>query len=217
MKNTTKAVIRDLVARYPKLVNVEASIFEVVEAIIASYKAGGKMLICGNGGSASDAMHIVGELMKDFVIPRKLPIEIQEKIKASAGEHAKYIIANLQGTLPAISLVNEIAFSTAYANDITPDLSFAQQVYGYGNQGDILISISTSGNSKNIIYAAEVAKAMGVKVIALTGATGGKLKDKCDYLIDVPETESFKVQELHLPVYHAICLALENEFFSEEA
>ena len=215
MKTSTMDIIHDLIVRYQKMFCIEENIAEAVNAMIDSYNSGGKLLICGNGGSASDALHIVGELMKDFAVPRKISVEIQEKIKAIAGEHAEYITSNLQGVLPAISLVSEISLATAYANDCAPDLSFAQQVYGYGNSDDVLLGISTSGNSKNVIYAAEVAKAKGIKVVGLTGATGGRLKDCCDCLINVPETEAYKIQELHLPVYHVICLALENEFFGE--
>lgn len=216
MKTSTMAVIKDLIVRYPQLGSIEESIRTAVEILIKSYSNGHKLLVCGNGGSASDALHIVGELMKDFVMPRKLQVELREKIMNAAGDDAEYILSSLQGALPTIALVSEIALETAYANDRTPDLSFAQQVLGYGNEGDVLFGISTSGNSKNVIYAAEVAMAKGVKVITLTGATGGKIKDHCDCLINVPEKETYKIQELHLPVYHTICLALENEFYGDK-
>jgi len=216
MKASTMAIIKDLTARYPKLMSVEQSNQAAVDILIESYHSGHKLLVCGNGGSASDALHIVGELMKDFVLPRKLPDELRERIVMAAGDDSEHVLGSLQGALPAIALVSEIALETAYANDRAPDLSFAQQVLGYGNEGDVLLGISTSGNSKNVIYAAEVAKAKGVKVIALTGATGGKLKDHCDCIINVSEKETYKIQELHLPVYHTICLALENEFFGDK-
>ena len=170
-------------------------------------------MVCGNGGSAADALHIVGELMKAFVCKRKLSEEWQKTF--SKLPDGKYISQNLQMAFPAISLVNEAGLLTAYANDVAPDMNFAQQVFGQGNAGDILIAISTSGNSENVLYAAEVAKAKSIQVIALTGQSGGKLREYADLLINVPETETFKVQELHLPVYHALCLAVEAEFYSE--
>ncbi|MCX7714263.1 MAG: SIS domain-containing protein [Clostridia bacterium] len=215
MKESTKIILQDLFENYPKLKSCSESIITCVEEMIACYKGGNKVLVCGNGGSAADALHIVGELMKAFVLPRKLSQAEQDKIREASG-NAEYIIENLQGALPAISLVGETALMTAYANDMAPDLAFAQQVYGYGIPADILIAISTSGNSKNVIYASEVARAKGVKVIALTGESGGRLGEICDVLINVPEKETYKIQELHLPVYHAVCLAVENEFFNEE-
>lgn len=214
MKNTTAIIILDLIKRYPVLAFSEKAIVAAIEALIESYKNGGKLLVCGNGGSAADALHIVGELMKSFVLPRHLT-EDEKRLIVNNSDNAEYMIKNLQRALPAISLVNEVSFQTAYANDIAPDLYFAQQVLGYGIAGDILVGISTSGNSKNVIYAIEVARAKGLVTIALTGATGGKLKDKTDILINVPEKETYKIQELHLPVYHCICRALENEFFGE--
>ena len=212
MKNTTVSVIQDLGLRYPSLQVLEENVSAAITMLITSYQNGNKMLACGNGGSAADALHIVGELMKAFVLPRKLPLDMQEKIHRSSTMGA-YVCANLQGALPAISLVNEVSLQTAYANDMAPDLDFAQQVYGYGVKGDVLFAISTSGNSKNVIYACEVAKAKGLHIIGLTGESGGKMKDLCDVLINVPEKETYKIQEFHLPVYHTICLALENEFF----
>ena len=173
-------------------------------------------MICGNGGSASDSLHIVGELMKGFVLQRKLPSDLQNALREAAPNSAEYLIKNLQGALPAISLVSEVALSTAYANDKASDLAFAQQVLGQGRKGDILLAISTSGNSSNVLYAAQVAKALEISVVGLTGVGGGKLSDWSNVLIDVPEKETYKIQELHLPVYHAICLALEQEFFGEE-
>ena len=216
MKGSTDRIIQDLIVRHPQLDCIGDKIIHAVSKMIEAYRNGKKMLICGNGGSAADSIHIVGELMKDFAISRKLPAEMQEKIRAIADEHAEYITANLTGSLRAISLVSEIALNTAYANDKAADLCFAQQVFGNADFGDILIAISTSGNSMNIIYAAMVAKAKGVTVVALTGTSGGKLENYCDCLINVPETETYRVQELHLPVYHTICLALENEFFGDQ-
>lgn len=214
MKKSTQLIIHNLFQRYPLLES--CPIIEAAEEVIACYKSRNKLLICGNGGSAADSLHIVGELMKGFLLPRKINKKKQEEIKSLFPETAQYFIDNLQETLPAISLVSETALSTAYANDQAPDLSFAQQVFGHGNPGDILIAISTSGNSKNVIYAAQIAKVQGVKVISLTGNKGGKLKEFSDILINVPSDETYIIQEYHLPVYHAICAAVENEMFSEE-
>lgn len=212
MKEIATKQIEILIERYPQLDLIRQDLIQAVDKIIESYKNGNKIMVCGNGGSAADSLHIVGELMKAFVLPRKLPVEIQNKI-AKVSSNAKYLQENLQTALPAISLVNEVGLLTAYANDVAPDLNFAQQVLGQGKKGDILIAISTSGNSENVIYAVEVAKAMNIISISLTGKTGGKLKNLSDITIAVPETETYKIQELHLPVYHAICLAVEAEFF----
>lgn len=213
MKAQARTRISELISRYPKLSILDKQLKQSVEQLIRCYSAGNKIMVCGNGGSAADALHIVGELMKAFVCKRKLSEEWQKTF--SKLPDGKYISRNLQMAFPAISLVNEAGLLTAYANDVAPDMNFAQQVFGQGNAGDILIAISTSGNSENVLYAAEVAKAKSIQVIALTGQSGGKLREYADLLINVPETETFKVQELHLPVYHALCLAVEAEFYSE--
>jgi D-sedoheptulose 7-phosphate isomerase len=183
------------------------------EAMVQSWHDGGKLLVCGNGGSAADGLHIVGEVMKAFALPRPLPIEDRDRIAATAPAEAEYIANHLQGALPAIALPAETGLNTAFANDVSADLIFAQQVYGYGRPGDVLLAISTSGNSRNVVLAAYVAKAFGVTVIALTGEGGGQLMGIADVSIRVPEQEVYKIQELHLPVYHAVCLVAENEFF----
>lgn len=213
MRPCAEARIDELVKRYPELAANRQSVYQATEAIIKAYKAGNKIMVCGNGGSAADSLHIVGELMKAFVCKREVLAEWQHKLKGCA--HGNYLIQNLQMALPAISLVSEAGLLTAYANDVAPDMNFAQQVFGQGKAGDVLIAISTSGNSANVIYAAEVARAMGITVIALTGRSGGKIKKNADILINVPEDETFKIQEKHLPVYHAICLAIEAEFYEE--
>lgn len=151
--------------------------------------------------------------MKGFVLPRPIGDGLRQRLHSVCPESAEYLCDNLQGALPVISLVSEIALSTAYANDQAADLCFAQQVLGHGRMHDILFAISTSGNSANVIYAAQVARTLGISVVGLTGSDGGRLKEWSDALIAVPESETFKVQELHLPVYHALCLALEEEFF----
>jgi D-sedoheptulose 7-phosphate isomerase len=214
MKATTKQILTELLTRYPVLEDCGEALCKAAEAIIVCYRGDHKLLICGNGGSAADALHITGELMKSFILPRQMSAEDQKKFMAS-GADAEYLIEHLQGALPAISLVGETSLVTAYANDVAPDLTFAQQVYGYGRKGDILLALSTSGNSKNVLYACKVARAMGLFVISLTGETGGRLSVLSDVLINVPEMEAYKVQELHVPVYHALCLAAENEFFGE--
>lgn len=214
MKHSTKKVIDNLIERYPCLAccPVQAAL----EEVIACYNRKNKILVCGNGGSAADSLHIVGELMKGFLLPRKLGQKKQELIKAMFPDTAQYLINNLQEPLAAISLVSEIALLSAYANDQASDLIFAQQILGHGNTGDVLIAISTSGNSKNVIYGAQMAKIQGMKIIAFTGKTGGKLNDLADILINVPFEETYVIQEYHLPIYHALCAAVENEFFMEE-
>jgi len=170
-------------------------------------------LIAGNGGSAADSEHIVGELMKAFIKPRKLDENLQSKLMAVDKKMGKVLSDNLQGALPAIAVTGHVGLSTAYLNDCNPLLSFAQQVNGYGNAGDVFFGISTSGNSENILYALVTAKAKGMKTIGLSGRDGGKMRELCDAIIIAPETETFKIQELHLPIYHALCLMLEARFF----
>ena len=209
MKNASLSFITDLIKRYNELSVCENSIKKATEIIINSYKASNKLLICGNGGSAADSEHIVGELMKGFCLPRKISKELEDKI------NDKELTDSLQYGLPAISLVSHTALSTAFANDQMPTAVFAQQVLGYGKEGDILLCISTSGNSKNCVYAAEVAKALNMKVISLTGEKDSKLKELSDVTIQAPSKKNYKIQEYHLPIYHAMCLAIEYEFFGE--
>ena len=192
-----------LILRYPQLIVVKDCIVEAYQILEESYTNDGKLLVAGNGGSAADAEHIVGELMKGFVNPRKL-------------EAGRVLSENLQGALPAIALDGHLALTTAYLNDCEPLLCFAQQVNGYGKKSDVFLGISTSGNSRNILYAATVAKAKGMKVIGLTGEKDSKLSEISDTCIQVPETETYKIQELHLPVYHCLCLMLEDTFFGKE-
>ena len=206
-------ILNDLLSRYPLLKVCEERIEKSFLLLKQSYTDGGKLLICGNGGSAADAEHIVGELMKGFKSPRLLDEASQQKLKDIDKEEGSLLAENLQGALPAIALDGHPALTTAYINDCNPLLCFAQQVNGYGREGDVLIGISTSGNSQNIIYAAVTAKAKGMKVVGLTGAKDSKLSELADVCIQVPETETYKIQELHLPVYHCLCLMLEEEFF----
>lgn len=208
--------LENLQARYPVLADCMAEIDASAKLMEESYRRGGKLLVCGNGGSASDALHIVGELMKGFVLPRHVNGDDRVALMNAGGEDGEYLCKNLQGVLPAISLVNEAALSTAYANDMAPDLAFAQQVWGHGKAGDVFLGISTSGNSRNVLLAAKAARARGMKVIGLTGMGGGKLAPLCDACIAVPDRETYRIQELHLPIYHALCLYLEQAFFGNE-
>lgn len=207
------SILNDLVSRYPQLAICKEDVAKVFAVLSESYHNHGKLLICGNGGSAADAEHIVGELMKGFKSPRHLDEVSQSRLKNVDNGLGNLLAKNLQGALPAIALDGHPALTTAYINDCNPLLCFAQQVNGYGREGDVLIGISTSGNSQNVIYAAVTAKAKGMKVVGLTGAKDSKLSKLADVCIQVPETETYKIQELHLPVYHCLCLMLEEEFF----
>jgi D-sedoheptulose 7-phosphate isomerase len=208
-------ILQQVLNRYSKLVPLKESIKKATELILASYNNGGKVLVCGNGGSCSDADHIVGELMKSFEGHRPLDTELKKSMEVLSPERGKMLAEKLQQGLPAVSLTVHNALITAIANDIHGDMIFAQQVTGLGNKGDILIGLSTSGNSQNVVDAFIVAKAKGLKTIGMTGETGGKMKDWCDVLINVPERRTAYVQELHLPVYHAICMMIENEMFTK--
>lgn len=202
-----------LIQRYPILEACREDIQKAFEILAESYEHGGKLLTCGNGGSAADSEHIVGELMKGFKLPRKMTALFSLQLKAVDEELGSVLADNLQGALPAIALDGHPALSTAYMNDCEPLLCFAQQVNGYGNKGDVLLCISTSGNSKNVLYAAVTAKAKRMRVIGLTGAKESNLATFADVCIRVPETETYMIQELHLPVYHCLCLMLEERFF----
>lgn len=204
-----------LIERYPKLEICKEDISKSYELLETAYQQGRKLLVCGNGGSASDSEHIVGELMKEFKLKRKVYSDHAAMLKAIDPELGQTLAEHLQGALPAISLTGHSSLQTAYMNDAVPELVFAQQVNGYGKPGDVFLGISTSGNSKNVLYAAVNAKAKGLKVIGLTGAKENKLMKYADVCIRVPETETYKIQELHLPVYHCLCLMLEDHFFGE--
>lgn len=203
-----------LVERYPSLESVKDDIVAAYLLVEECYENGGKLLVAGNGGSAADAEHIVGELMKGFKLPRKPKADFVEKLVAENHELGSVLAENLQGALPAIALEGHHALSTAYMNDCEPLLCFAQQVNGYGKSGDVFLGISTSGNSKNVLFAATTAHAKGMKVIGLTGAKDSKLKDMSDVCIKAPQTETYMIQELHLPIYHCLCLMLEDKFFA---
>jgi D-sedoheptulose 7-phosphate isomerase len=205
--------IKELIERYPSLSVCEKDIRAAYTILEESYAVGGKLLIAGNGGSCADSDHICGELLKSFIkkrIPEQSFLDELARIDPDTGA---YLADKLQGALPAISLCNQNALMTASLNDVDGNVMFAQQVNGYGIKGDVFLGISTSGNSKDVIYAMVVAKAKGLKTIALSGKTGGKVAKLADTAIIVPEEETFKIQELHLPVYHALCLQLEERFF----
>ena len=192
-----------LLERYPALVVCKEDIEKALELIINTYKNGGKVLVCGNGGSAADSEHIVGELMKGFMLKRTVT---DERIP-------EYLRKGLQGALPAISLPSQSAILSAFINDVEPDMMYAQLVYGYAKENDLVIGLSTSGNSKNVVNAIEVAKCVGAKTLAMTGEKDSKLSELCDAAIKAPENETYKIQELHLPVYHYLCAAVESYFF----
>lgn len=213
MEQKVKGILENLIERYPVLADQKENIWDAFKILEASFKSGKKLLVAGNGGSAADAEHIVGELMKGFVKKRPLDEKMITMLKAVDEQEGHYIGEMLQGALPAIALVDHVALSTAFLNDVDPLLGFAQQINGYGNEEDVFLGISTSGNSKNILSACTVAKAKGMKVIGLTGCTGGKLVERADVSIVVNETETYKIQELHLPIYHTLCLMLEENFF----
>lgn len=206
-----------LIERYPALSVCKDDIEKVYEVLEECFATGHKLLIAGNGGSCSDGEHIAGELMKGFKLQRKCSEEFAERLKSIDAERGAELAGKLQGGLPTIALDNHQALNTAYINDVANGglLTYAQQVYGYGKDGDVLLGISTSGNSKNVAYATVVARALGMKVIGLTGAKGGNLANVADVAIKVPETETYMIQELHLPVYHCLCLMLEERFFGE--
>ena len=207
--------IRQLIERYPILSENEKDIRQVCEVIINCYEQGGKLLICGNGGSCADADHIAGELMKGFLKKRPLSAENKAEMISAVPELENIGLEKLQQGLPTFTLNSGAALTTAFANDCDPDLIYAQQVLSMGKKGDVFLGISTSGNAKNVFSAAAVAKSMGIITLALSGRDGGKLRALCDISIVVKEDETFMVQELHLPVYHAICATVEEHFFKE--
>ena len=215
MEKNIKYYIDLLTERYPVLSSCKDDIIKAYSILEECYSKGHKLLVAGNGGSCADSEHIVGELMKGFKLPRKCSAEFAEKLKGIDAIRGAELAEKLQGGLPAIALVGHQGLNTAYINDVAGGglLTYAQQVYGYGNSGDVFLGISTSGNSKNVMNGAVTARALGMKVIGLTGAKGGELGIFADVAIKVPETETYMIQELHLPVYHCLCLMLEERFF----
>lgn len=206
---TPEALLDRLEAEHPALASGRETLRAVFEVIRDCYRAGGKLLLCGNGGSAADCEHIAGELMKGFLLKRPVPRAFREH-HALQGEGEL-----LQGALPAISLTGHMALSTAFGNDVDAGMVFAQQVYGYGRPGDVLLGLSTSGHAANVLHAVRVAKAKGMRTIGMTGASGGKMAELCDLCLRAPAEETYRVQELHLPLYHTLCAMLECAFFTE--
>ena len=206
MKEPTKEIVAGLILRYPALSVCQDDILSAFDALSNSFKRGGKLLVCGNGGSAADAEHIVGELLNKFKKHRPILPSIAERLPQE-------LASKLMGALPAVSLVSMTGFLSAAANDINWDVAFAQEAMGLASANDVLIAISTSGNSQNCVYAAQVVKAKGGTAMALTGSLPSKLSQVCDISIRVPAVETFKIQELHLPVYHTLCAMLEEELF----
>lgn len=209
---TSEEVVRSLISRYPDMAACEAEVREAATALTRCFRAGGKLLVCGNGGSAADSEHVVGELMKSFRFKRPVDDGFLAAYREANGCEAP---GWLEGALPAISLVSHTALSTAFGNDEASVGVFAQQVYGYGEPGDVLLAISTSGNSANVVEAAKVARAKGVLVIGLTGSKESKLTPLSDVCVRVPRDETFQVQELHLPVYHCLCACAEADLFGD--
>lgn len=205
--------MKNFYERFPALQGNKENIENACEMLIETYKNGGKVLVCGNGGSCADSDHIVGELMKGFMLKRRDKGELLKKLQDCGFEDAEFITQNVQVGLPAISLCAHAGLVSAFCNDEKPELVYAQQVLGYGKKEDTLICLSTSGNSKNVVYAAKMAKALGLKTVAITGEKESKLSEICDEAIRVPECETFKIQELTLPTYHYICQRIEYTFF----
>jgi D-sedoheptulose 7-phosphate isomerase len=207
--------VERLIERYPDLECCLDDVQQVVVALVSCFRAGGKLLICGNGGSAADSEHIVGELMKGYTLRRPVPENVREQLRAAIGDEGDAVADHLQGALPAISLTSHMSLITAYINDVSPDMIYAQQVYGYGRPGDALLGISTSGNARNVLRAVQVARAVGVRTIGLTGESGGAILPYCDVAVRVPLTNTAQVQERHQAIYHAVCQALEETFFAQ--
>ena len=205
--------IAQLIERYPVLASVENEIRTAYQVLERAYTNHKKLLVGGNGGSCADAEHIVGELMKGFVKKREIPKTMQERLLGLDQELGKQLANGLQSSLRAIAITGHAGLSTAFANDVDPEMTYAQQVNGYGDEGDVLLAISTSGNSKNLIYAALTARAKDMPVVLLSGKDGGKLRAIADVSIVVPNQKTYQIQELHLPIYHALCFQLEDKFF----
>jgi D-sedoheptulose 7-phosphate isomerase len=210
---TMHSLLETLQQRYPDITECIPSVEAAYQLLHTTFASGGKLLICGNGGSASDSDHIVGELMKGFELKRPIANDLRARLTQIGQERGRYLADHLQGALPTISLSSHAALSTAISNDVAGDMVFAQQVLGYGRKGDTLIGISTSGNSANVLNALHVAQALEVNTIGLTGKSGGKMRDLCQVMICVPYERTLEIQERHLAIYHVLCLLLEQDFF----
>lgn len=215
LKPSTLRSIDDMVHRYPILSHLREEIARAAEVICDSHLAGGKLLVCGNGGSAADAGHIVGELVKSFVLRRAIEPKDRIILQQSGYDDWQIIAEKLQRGVSAIALTDNPALTTAIANDVDAGMIFAQQVYAHGVRGDILLGLSTSGNSENVVRALKVARSFGLTTIGMTGSKPSRMCDLCDVIIRVPAEETYKIQEFHLPIYHTVCLMIERELFSE--
>lgn len=207
MKKETLAILNKAIKDHPAIEACRSDVIKAYDILVSCYENGGTVLICGNGGSAADSEHIVGELMKGFMKKRTLG----EFDRMAIGDER--LSDNLQGALPAISLVSQTSLSTAFMNDVEPDMVFAQQVYGYKGENNVLIGITTSGNSKNVVNAVKIANAFKMNTIGMTGESGGMLKNLCTVTLRAPAKQVYRVQEYHLPIYHALCAMVESEFF----
>jgi D-sedoheptulose 7-phosphate isomerase len=205
--------LEELVRRYPALSSVRPAIEAAITALESCYTSGGMLLVCGNGGSAADSDHIVGELMKGYLKPRPVPADVAARLRAADPFLGPALAESLQGALPALNLTAGAALLSAFGNDVRPELAYAQAAWGYGRKGDVLLGISTSGNASNVRSAFVVGRAVGMTTIGLTGRTGGKMAGLCDILIGVPADKTYEIQELHLPIYHCLCASVEDRFF----
>ncbi len=213
MKPQSLGMTDDFFLRHPELQPQHQAILAAAQLLLETYRNGGKLLVCGNGGSSADADHIVGELMKGFLLRRPLPPELGQRLEQQFGEEGKELAEKLQCALPAIALNTQNAFRSAFDNDVDPKLCYAQQVLGYGRPGDCLLGISTSGNAKNVLAAVQTARVLGLRCLCLTGAQGGQLAPLCDISILAPSSQTYRVQEQHLAIYHLLCALVEQELF----
>lgn len=216
MKESTKKIIEDFFAERAQTSYLKDDMYRATEYLVDLYGKGGKILVCGNGGSEADSQHISGELLKGFENPRPLDDGRRRALKERFGEQGEFIANGLQQGIKCIPLPALTSAATAFLNDCDGRLVYAQLVNALGDKGDALIALSTSGNSENVVYAAMAAAALGMRVIAFTGEKGGKLKGLADIVFNVPESRTYRVQELHLPIYHILCLAVENEIFGRQ-
>ena len=205
--------VASLVTRYPDLAGLAGEVQSALDALISSYESGGKLLVCGNGGSCADADHIVGEMVKGFMHSRPLPESLREPIRKELPEEGDDLAASLQQGLPAINLAAHTSLLTAFGNDVRAEYAYAQQVLAYGRAGDVLMGISTSGNARNVALGVGVARSLDMVTVGLTGGSGGRLAQSCDVCIVVPRATTPEIQELHLPIYHALCAGVEAHFF----